>query len=123
MLRFLGKAAFVQQYRPDQLILPVFVCRQVAYKLWERGTHHGFLPARVIQQLVLPDHELTPPVFSEVRDELFEDMVLGARPTNRHLGIARTGIAKHALIYSFLWREHYVRYLNVDVPPVASPDV
>jgi len=123
VLRFLAKAAFVQHHRPDQLIFPVFVCRRVHWTLWDRGEAHGFLPARVENQLVLADHELTPDAFAEVRDELFEDMLLGARPTNRHLGIARTAVQKYAPIYARRWQEHYVNYLGIPVPPIAPPDV
>jgi len=115
--RFLAKAAVVQHVCPDQLILPVFVCRRVQYKLWERGEQHGFLPARVENQLVLPDHELTPERFAEVRDELFEDMLLGDRPTNRHLGTLRTSIPKRGLAYAARWRQYHTLYL----PPPAAP--
>ena len=112
--RFLAKAAVVQEECPDQLILPVFVCRRVHYWLWQRGEEHGFLPARVDNQLVLPDYELTPVRFAEVRDELFEDMLLGDRPTNRHLGILRTSIPKRGLAYAARWQEHHTLYLPSD---------
>jgi hypothetical protein len=118
--RFLAKAAVVQQACPDQLILPVFVCRRWQYKLWERGEHHGFLPALVHNQLVLPDHELTPERFAEVRDELFEDMLLGDRPTNRHLGTLRTSIPKRGLAYAARWRQHHTLYLPSPTPRAVT---
>jgi hypothetical protein len=110
LVRFLGKAAYVQAARPDQLILPVFICRQFQVTAWRLGERHGFLPAMVEQQLVLPDHDNIPESFAEVRDELYPDLVLGAKPTNRHLGIARQGIAKYAN-RAELWRQHHVLYL------------
>jgi hypothetical protein len=64
----------------------------------------------------VPDHELTPERFAEVRDELFEDMLLGDRPTNRHLGTLRTSIPKRGLAYAARWRQHHTLY-----PPSPTP--
>lgn len=111
LLRFLGKAAYVQDQRPHQLIFPVFIARQVQWKTWEAGSADGFLPATVEQQLVLPDHDNTPASFAEVRDELYPDLKLGATPTNRHLGLAREGMAKYAATRANLWRLNYRKYL------------
>jgi hypothetical protein len=111
VLRFLAKVAYVQDQGGDQLILPVFVARRYHFTLWDRGQKQGFLPARVDNQLVLSDHELTPEAFQEVRDELFTDLVLGDRPTNRHLGTVRTSIPQRALGLAELWRENYSTYL------------
>jgi hypothetical protein len=55
----------------------------------------------------VPDHEITPERFAEVRDELFEDMLLGDRPTNRHLGTLRRSIPRRGLAYASRWRQHH----------------
>jgi hypothetical protein len=111
--KFLLKAAIIQRERPDQLILPVFVCRRVQYKLWEAGQNIGFLPARVENQLVLPDHELTPESLAEVRTELgFGDLILGDQPTNRHTGLVKTSIPNRALDLAGRWRANHEAVLE-----------
>jgi len=112
VLLFLAKAAHLQHQRPGALILPVFVCRQVQYKLWELGEIHGFLPAMVEQQLVLPDPDLDQDVLNEVLNGLgYQDLKLGNAPTNRHRGIFATSVPKHARTYSERWRDNYQLYL------------
>lgn len=110
---FLRKAAIVQEARPAQLVLPVFVCRRRHYTLWAQGEAMGFLPVQVYEQLVLPDNELTPASFEEVRQGLgYGDLRLGGEPTNRHLGIARTAIPKWARQRAELWKTNYVAFLE-----------
>lgn len=108
---FLTKAAVVQAANPAQLVMPVFVCRQVHFTLWELGEHHGFLPVTVENQLVLPDHEVTPERFAEVRDGLYADLVLGDKPTNRHIGAVTKAIPKYARHRADLWRQNHGLYL------------
>ncbi len=110
--RFLVKAAHVQRQRTDELMLPVFVCRRLQYKLWEASEQLGFLPVRVEQQLVLPDHELTPASLEEVHTELgYSDMILGDKPTARHRGMLATAIPRRALRLAELWQRHHADVL------------
>ena len=110
--RFLSKAAHLQAQRPDILIFPIFVCRRVHFKLWELGESQGFLPARVLQQLVLPDSELDQDVLSEVIDGLgFQDLRLGNAPTSRHRGIFATSLPKRARAYAERWQASHGVYL------------
>lgn len=119
---FLSKAAHLQQERPEALILPVFICRQFQYKLWELGQRHGFLPAKVINQLVLGDSDLNQQSLSEVANELgYGDLRLGNAPTNRHRGIFATSIPKNARSYAEAWRRHYVEHLTAD-PALGAAD-
>jgi len=121
LLGFLAKASHLQQERPDALILPVFLCRRFQYTLWELGSRHGFLPGQVENQLVLSDNELDQASLAEVSFGLgFEDLRLGGRPTNRHLGLVNTAIPRRAREYAELWRDSYEEYL-VD-PTVLGPD-
>lgn len=109
---FLGKAAHLQSCRPDQLILPVLVARQLHYTLWDHGRGCGFLPARVENQLVLPDHELDATSLAEVRGELgYADLLLGAKPTNRHLGIFQKFVPRNAIAWAERWRDEHRRFL------------
>lgn len=117
VLRLLAKAAHLQQERPDALILPVFICRQVQFKLWELGERHGFLPAKIINQLVLPDSDLTQDSLNEVANELgYIDLRLGNAPTNRHRGIFATSIPTRARTYARLWQRHHTQYLIPEDP-------
>ena len=112
VLRFLAKAAHFQRERPEQLVLPVFICRQHQFKLWELGERHGFLPAKVVNQLVLADSDLDQDSLNEVVNELgYGDLRLGNRPTNRHRGIFATAVPKRARVYAERWRDHHVQYL------------
>lgn len=124
VLRFLAKAADLQRARPDVLILPVFICRQYQYKLWELGEQHGFLPAKVVNQLVLPDTDLDQGSLNEVTGELgYGDLRLGNNPTNRHHGIFKTSIPKNARTYAQRWRLNHVYYLTGDPGPGDHPDL
>lgn len=112
VLRFLAKAAQFQHNRPELLVLPVFICRQVQYQLWERGEQHGFLPARVLNQLVLPDSDLTQDSLNEVANELgYGDLRLGNAPSNYHRGIFTKAIPKRARPLAERWRHHHTDYL------------
>ena len=113
VLVFLRKAATVQEARPAQLVLPVFVCRRRHYTLWAQSQVVGFLPAQVYEQLVLPDNELTPASLEEVREGLgYSDLRLGDEPTNRHHGLVRTSIPKRARQLAELWKTQYVAFLE-----------
>ncbi len=113
LLRFLKKVATIQQQRPTQLIAPIFVCRRYQYQVWELGEILGFLPVRVDQQLVLPDHYLTQASFDEVWHGLgFQDMLLGDAPTNRHRGMIATAIPRRALTVAQRWRRGYEQVLS-----------
>lgn len=122
VLRFLAKAALLQAAQPDALILPVFVCRQYQFKLWELGEAHGFLPAKVLQQLVLADSDLDQDALNEVAAGLgYQDLKLGNATTNRHRGIFATSVPKNARTYAQRWRENYYLYLPAKrVPPVLD---
>lgn len=112
VLRVLAKAADLQLQRPGVLILPLFICRRVQFTLWELGKSHGFLPARVEQQLVLPDSELDQAVLNEVVDGLgFKDLRLGGAPTARHRGIFTAAVPRFARSYAERWRDSYHLYL------------
>lgn len=123
MLRLLAKAADLQHQRPDALILPVFVCRQVQYKLWEQGEAHGFLPAKVLRQVVLADSDLDQDVLNEVAGGLgYQDLRLGNAPTNYHRGVFATSVPKRARAYAQRWRENYSLYLpDEQVTPLPLP--
>ncbi len=118
VLVFLAKAALIQHRRPDQLVLPVFVCRRWHWTLWEEGQRIGFLPVMVVQQLVRKDPDLHSEEwatrFGEVRDELFADLrvVTSDRPTtNRHRGIVNGAIPRYALDYARLWQHQHSQFL------------
>lgn len=125
VLRFLAKAADLQDARPNELIFPVFVCRHWQYTLWVEGKEHGFLPARVGQQLVLPDKDLDQGRLDEVAQVLgFQDLVLGDHPTNQHLGIVTKALTKYARERAELWQENYWRYIAVmDDLPADNDDL
>jgi hypothetical protein len=115
---FLAKAAVVQDARPDQLILPVFVCRRRHWTLWDQGEQAGFLPTLVTNQVVKRDPELNTDDwntrFREVKDEVFPDLMeltRSVRTTNRHRGIVSTAIPNSALAYAKRWGESYSDYL------------
>lgn len=122
VLRFLAKASHVQQERPEALVLPVFICRQFQYKLWELGERHGFLPAKVENQLVQRDSDLSQESINQVANELgYGDLRLGNAPTNRHRGIFNTSIPRYARTYAERWRLHHVEYLATD-PNLGTTD-
>jgi hypothetical protein len=115
---FLTKAAQIQVARPDQRILPVFICRRWQWTLYHDGRQHGYLPAMVTQQVVKKDPDLSTDEwqvkFREVQVELFPDLVaLSAerRTTNRHRGVVNKLIPREALARSALWAENFRRYL------------
>ena len=119
VVSFLEKAATVQAAVPDQLVLPIFVCRRRHYTLWPQGAREGFLPAMVRSQVVNKDPDLSTEEwetrFAEVRDGLFGDLTAlsdGYPTTNSHRGIVDTLIAERGLAYARLWREHHVDYLS-----------
>lgn len=117
VLWFLAKAARIQAERPGRLILPVFLCRRWHWTLWVQGEEAGFLPAEVRNQLVLPDAELTPERFEQVRLELgYEDLVLDNAATNRHLGIVSGAMAKYARPRAELWAQHHAEFLHATAP-------
>ena len=121
--RFLAKAAHYQRERPNQLVLPVFVCRRYNITLWREGETNGFLPVTVNNQLVLPDHELDQNSLEEVRIELgYEDLVLGDTPTNRHLGMAKTSLYKYGRPYAQRWRTTHTQFLAEDLDDLPEED-
>lgn len=100
--QLLGKAAHVQQARPDAEIVPVLVCRKAQATLFWMASQLGFLIIDMERQFIGAVEE---DKYLEVRNELgFNDLVLGQGPSLRVRDRLRNTIRDRTPRFATAWK-------------------
>lgn len=101
--QLLGKAAAVQQTRPDAAIVPVLVCRRAHVTLFWMAAQLGFMVIPMDCQFIGPHVE--EPKYLEVRNELhFNDLKLGNGPSLRVRDRLKGPIRDKCTEYAQTWK-------------------
>lgn len=99
----LHKACVLQQACPDQLIVPILICRKAHYTLYKLAKQFGFLVIEMELQFVgdVDEHSM-----DEVRNELhFGDIRVGEGPSLRVRDRFRDTVPLHGPPKATRWRE------------------
>lgn len=82
LYQLLAKASYLQMQRPDQPVVPVFVCRRLHHLAREMAFELGFYPIETKQQYIMPGR--TEQELAEVVDELGYNLTPSAE-ANRYM--------------------------------------
>ncbi|MFI6100803.1 hypothetical protein ACIA8G_35085 [Lentzea sp. NPDC051213] len=106
LYQLLNKALVLQLARPDQLILPVFVCRRAHITAFWMAQQLGFMIVDMeLQYIGNPDLD-KPEHFDEVRVELhFDDLRVGTGPSLRTKDRLIKVLPDHATNMALAWME------------------
>lgn len=101
---FLYKMAMVQQTHPDQLLVPIFICRRREHRTFAMAKQLGFYVIQYRAQFVRPVSDVNKVHFEEIRQELgYTDLVLDEAPNNALLR-ALENLPQYAENLASLWQ-------------------
>ncbi len=111
IFQLLDKATRLQIAHPDELIVPVLVCRQRQFLTHTMALDLGFFAVPTIVQPMLPHGDVSLEHFDEVRTELGYNLIQTTGPLDRLTQFFGVELPKYALYNARRWQE-VARVLN-----------
>lgn len=112
LYQLLSKAATLQEHRPDQPIVPVFICRKAHRTTFWMASQLGFMVIEMGAQFV---GDIDQDSLNEVRSELqFLDLYQGSGPSKRVQERFRDTLPRHCTTIAERWRNTALNPTLVD---------
>jgi hypothetical protein len=103
--QLLEKAILLQRDHPNDLFLPVFICRRAHFTLFHMAKDLGFLVLQTKEQPILPHSKIAKEKLQEVCSELGYNLIQTDGPLKLLVKRFKETIPKHAVEYASQWRE------------------